>query len=251
MLCVCCRFSPHPDMLVCVCYRSAALYSSAVGRATYCRAPFLALVCPTSLGVVFSLSALVSTVCTYCYKYMYIYIAKWKTEAWAKFAWMKISCWQIPYMRPWPHTFTSPLFPFFSSTTFLICCSSYPCSLHISHPYFNLSPTPFFFGLFNPFLQHTTAASQSCQPSLMWEPLNCRPLATRSSIHVSRDSTWPVDQSTGPAGPMGAGQGNHLSAQVQTRLYYIQKGTWRYNYERHVAPISPLLLLNLYIFHIL
>lgn len=140
----------------------------------------------------------------------------------------KICRWQIPYMLPWPHTFTAPLFPFFSSTTFLICCSSYPCSLHISHPYFNLSPTSFFFGLFNPFLQHTTAASQSCQPSLMWEPLNCHPLATRSSIHVSRDSTWPVDQSTGPAGPMGAGQGNHLSVQVQTRLYYIQKGTWRH-----------------------
>lgn len=71
--CVCCRSSPHPDMLVCVRYRSAALYSSAVGRATYCRAPFLALVCPTSLGVVFNLSALVSTVCAYCYKYICMY----------------------------------------------------------------------------------------------------------------------------------------------------------------------------------
>ena len=110
--CVCCRSGPHPDMLVCICYRSAALYSSAVGRATYCRAPFLALVCPTSHGVVFNLSALVSTVCSYCYKYMYICIVKWKTETWVKFAWMKICYWQIPCMLPWPHTFTSPLFPF-------------------------------------------------------------------------------------------------------------------------------------------
>lgn len=130
-----------------------------------------------------------------------------------------------------PHLYLTS-FPFFSSTTFLICCSSDPCSLHISQPHFNLSPTPFFFGLFNPFLQHTTVASQSCQPSLMWEPLNCHPLATHSSIHVSRDSTWPVDQNTGPAGPMGVGQGNHLSVQVQTRLYYIQKGHGDINYAK-------------------
>lgn len=226
--CVCCRSSPHPDMLVCVRYRSAALYSSAVGRATYCRAPFLALVCPTSLGVVFNLSALVSTVCAYCYKYICMYreVENWSLSKVCLNKKSVADKSHICFLDP--HTFTSPLFPFFSSTTFLICCSSYPRSLHISHPYFNLSPTSFFFGLFNPFLQHTTAASQSCQPSLMWEPLNCHPLATRSSIHVSRDSTWPVDQSTGPAGPMGAGQGNHLSVQVQTRLYYIQKGTWRH-----------------------
>lgn len=42
------------------CDRSAALCSSAVERATYYRAPFLAHVCPTSLGAVFNLSALVS-----------------------------------------------------------------------------------------------------------------------------------------------------------------------------------------------
>lgn len=77
-LCVCvCVSASACALYVCVCvfcslffkststcvfsYRSAALCSSAVEKATYCRAPFLALVCPTSLGVVFNLSALVST----------------------------------------------------------------------------------------------------------------------------------------------------------------------------------------------
>lgn len=43
------------------CYRSATPSSSAAGRATYCWAPFLAHVCPTSHGVDSRLSALVRT----------------------------------------------------------------------------------------------------------------------------------------------------------------------------------------------
>lgn len=90
----------------------------------------------------------------------------------------------------------------------------------------------FFFCPFNPtlpsFLQPTTAASRRCRASLMWEPSSCRPLATRWSIHVSRVSTWPEDQSIGPAGPMGAGQGNSLSVKVYTCIHYIPKETWRW-----------------------
>lgn len=74
------------------------------------------------------------------------------------------------------------------------------------------------------FLQPTTAASQSYRPSLMCEPLNCHPSATRSSILVSLASIWLEDQSTGPAGLMEAGPGSRLSVQVSTWLHSTQIG---------------------------
>lgn len=76
-------------------------------------------------------------------------------------------------------------------------------------------------------LQPTTAASQSCQPSLTWEPLNCLLLATHWSIHVSLASTWLEDQNTEPAGLMGAGQGNHHCVQVWTTLQFTY-WTWKH-----------------------
>lgn len=99
-------------------------------------------------------------------------------------------------------------------------------SLHISVP----APASLFFFfallsliclslLLSFFLQPTTAASRSCRPSLMCEPLNCHPSATRSSIRVSLASIWPEDQSTGPAGLTEAGPGSPLSAQVSTWLH--------------------------------
>lgn len=75
------------------------------------------------------------------------------------------------------------------------------------------------------FFQPTTAASQSYQPSLMCEPLNCLPLATRSSIRVSLASIWLEDQSTGPAGLMEAGRGSPLCVQVSPWLHSTQMGT--------------------------
>lgn len=94
------------------CYRSAALCSSAVERATYCRAPFLALVCPISHGVAFSPSALVSTLSACIAKT--ICIVKWKKhnleQNYSKSD-SDISC-----TLPWPHT--STLSFFFSSTIF-------------------------------------------------------------------------------------------------------------------------------------
>lgn len=85
------------------------------------------------------------------------------------------------------------------------------CSLSSS----DTSPRYLSSGSFNlSFLQPTTAASQSCRPSLMSGPLNCRPWATRSSIRVRPASIWPEDQSTGLAGRTGAGRGSRLCAQV-------------------------------------
>lgn len=93
------------------------------------------------------------------------------------------------------------------------------CSLSTSPNTFPLYPLFPSSGSFNlPFPQPTTAASQSCRPSLMSGPLNCRPWATRSSIRVRPASIWPEDQSTGPAGPTGAGRGSLLCAQVTTFL---------------------------------
>lgn len=119
-------------------------------------------------------------------------------------------------------TFAPPLWYSSSlSVTFQI-----PLPAHIS-----TSPPPslfFFFALLSLiclslllsfFLQPTTAASRSCRPSLMCEPLNCHPSATRSSIRVSLASIWPEDQSTGPAGLTEAGPGSPLSAQVSTWLH--------------------------------
>lgn len=85
------------------------------------------------------------------------------------------------------------------------------CSLSSS----DTSPRSLSSGSFNlSFLQPTTAASQSCRPSLMSGPLNCRPWATRSSIRVRPASIWLEDQSTGHAGRTGAGRGSRLCAQV-------------------------------------
>lgn len=120
--------------------------------------------------------------------------------------------------------------------------STLTCFYETSHCFslVSLIPLPlfFFFSAFQP----TTAASPSCQPSPMWEPLNCHPLATRWSIRVSLVSTWLEDQSTGPAGPMGAGQGSRLSVQVSTQLHYSNKRTWR---THRWAEIHSLILIRL------
>lgn len=119
----------------------------------------------------------------------------------------------------------------------IVCLFYIPLSAHISNFSLSLSlptslPLPFsFFPLLSLiclslpfFLQPTTAASQSYRPSLMCEPLNCHPLATRLFIHVSLASIWLEDQSTGPAGLMEAGLGSPLSVQVSTWLHSIQIG---------------------------
>lgn len=110
--------------------------------------------------------------------------------------------------------------PLFASS--LLFCSFYPtllifCSLSSSSSssFSNSSRMYLSSGSFDlSFLQPTTAASQSCRPSLMSGPLNCHPWATRSSIHVRPASIWPADQSTEHAGRMGAGRESLLCAQV-------------------------------------
>lgn len=113
--------------------------------------------------------------------------------------------------------------PVFPSVCFFTLVLSPPpiifCSLSTSPNTYSLYPLFPSSGSFNlPFAQPTTVASQSCRPSLMSGPLNCRPWATRSSIRVRPASIWPEDQSTEPAGPTGAGRGSLLCAQVTTFL---------------------------------
>lgn len=125
---------------------------------------------------------------------------------------MKHSCESLPPVFPSICFFTLVLFS--PRPPLLIFCSL--STSPYTFPLYPLFPSSGSFNL--PFPQPTTAASQSCQPSLMSGPLNCRPWATRSSIRVRPASIWPEDQSTGPAGPTGAGLGSLLCAQVTTFL---------------------------------
>lgn len=160
-----------------------------------------------------------------------ISVEKWsrKPDLEQKFTLLSLNLMPLyPFLGPTPPPWVC-FFHFFSSTiyfSFLSVAPLIPLHAHLLTPTITCSSkTPLSSSLLSlillslslsltVFLQPTTAASQSCQPSLMWEPLNCHPLATRWSIRVSLASTWPEDQSTGPAGPMGAGQGNHLFVQV-------------------------------------
>lgn len=210
------------------CDRSATLCSSAAERATYCRAPFHAHVCQTSPGVVSSPSALVSQQSLwYCSS---IFLLKWKTHPSAEgFA---LPCWHKSCLIPHTH----PAW-FFLWKLFLLRCDIPPSYLSLFRsfsPHISVTPPSFspfallcliFLALPQSFsLQPTTVASRSYQPSLMCEPLNCHPSATRSSIRVSLASIWPEDQSTGPAGLMEAGLGSPLSVQVSTWLHSTQIG---------------------------
>lgn len=114
--------------------------------------------------------------------------------------------------------FPTPLVTWISSRLFTNANSfvvHFTCTLHNvwNVRFFLLNSFSNIFCLWIP-SQPTTAASQNCQPNLMWKPSNCRRLVTHWSTHVSLASTWLEGQNTEPADLMAAGQGKHHYVQV-------------------------------------